>query len=601
VRERGVILALLLLTLAASLALQLHRLGEPEVTVWDESFHAIVARNLLKHPLKPTLLDQPWLPYDYADWHANHVWMHKPILPLWQIAASFSVLGVDRFALRLPSAILATASVLLTFLIGRRLADARAGIVAAAIQAASPAVVQLVRGRLFADHVDVSLLFWTELSVLFLLRAVESGRWRDVVVCGAAQGCAYLSKSWLALIVTGLSVVACLLAGPPALAGSMRFGTPRRGPEPPAADPPSSHRSPAHVEPAQAGGPGFRFCHVLGILGAALVTIAPWTIYAFVSYQREFLFEYGAWWHHLAGEWEDWGAPWQRVVFDYLPTLHQVFLVPAAFAALALVVPAVRERSFGLLFALAWVAGVFLPHLLAPTKTPTATLISMPALYVLAGALVSRALRGDPWPQAVLAGVVVASLVEPMSLRPPNRGYALEPGLASIAKKNPWIRVQSGIAASIAFVLYGAGLWFARAGGRERAWKHFRTFVLCASLLGAALLLARSGRDALKDVSRSEGGGYAEVGKYARSQLPANAVLLVAGDGPYDHQIVMFHADRTAYPVTEARDRAALAAAIRAEGGEPFLVTAFGAGYPLPGVAIVDEKSGVRRSIYRFP
>ena len=71
-----------------------------ELTVWDESFHAIVARNLLKHPLKPTLIDVPYLPYDYADWHENHVWMHKPILPLWTIAASFAVLGVDRFALQ---------------------------------------------------------------------------------------------------------------------------------------------------------------------------------------------------------------------------------------------------------------------------------------------------------------------------------------------------------------------------------------------------------------------------------------------------------------------------------------------------------------------
>ena len=112
-------------------------------------------------------------------------------------------------------------------------------------------MVELVHGRLFADHVDVSLLFWIELSVLFLLRAVESGRWRDMIVCGVAQGCAYLSKSYLALIVTGLSVVALASAGSGGAGAS------------------EAVRSGCSISQRHSR-----------ILGAALVTIAPWTIYA---------------------------------------------------------------------------------------------------------------------------------------------------------------------------------------------------------------------------------------------------------------------------------------------------------------------------------
>ena len=180
-RERAVITAALFAAVVVSTLIQLNNLGNDPVEVWDESYHAVVARNLLKHPLKPALIDVPYLPYDYTNWHENHVWMHKPILPLWQIAGSFALFGVSRFTLRLPSLVLSGACILLTYAIGRRLAGPRAGVIAAAIQAAAPVMVQLVHGQWFADHVDVSLLFWVEVSVLFLLRAVESGRWRDVV------------------------------------------------------------------------------------------------------------------------------------------------------------------------------------------------------------------------------------------------------------------------------------------------------------------------------------------------------------------------------------------------------------------------------------
>ena len=66
-------------------------------------FHAVVAQNVLKHPLRPTLVDTPYLPFDTTKWGENHAWLHKPILPFWQIALSFAVLGVNTFALRLPS------------------------------------------------------------------------------------------------------------------------------------------------------------------------------------------------------------------------------------------------------------------------------------------------------------------------------------------------------------------------------------------------------------------------------------------------------------------------------------------------------------------
>jgi len=51
--------------------------------VWDERYHALVAKNLTKHPFFPTLYDKPILPFDYKSWVGNHIWLHKQPLPLW--------------------------------------------------------------------------------------------------------------------------------------------------------------------------------------------------------------------------------------------------------------------------------------------------------------------------------------------------------------------------------------------------------------------------------------------------------------------------------------------------------------------------------------
>ena len=92
----------LIWVLALTFMLQLNNLDHTALLTLDECCHAVVARNVFKHPLVPTLIDGPYLPYNAKGWSQNHVWLHKPILPFWQIALSFAVHGVSAFALRLP-------------------------------------------------------------------------------------------------------------------------------------------------------------------------------------------------------------------------------------------------------------------------------------------------------------------------------------------------------------------------------------------------------------------------------------------------------------------------------------------------------------------
>ena len=197
----------LLCILIASAVLVLRHLGHSGITYWDEGFHAVVARNLTKHPLKFTLYDQPWLPYDYKGWGENHIWLHKPPVAMWTIWLSHLIFGINTFALRLPSAISLVVTTWLTFRIASDLFDKRAGLIAAFLQAFNPFLFESVHGYRYSDHIDIALLLWVQVSCCFLLRAIRTGKQRNYILSGIAMGVAYLSKSYLACITFGIALV----------------------------------------------------------------------------------------------------------------------------------------------------------------------------------------------------------------------------------------------------------------------------------------------------------------------------------------------------------------------------------------------------------
>ena len=348
---------LMLAVILSSALLKLRHLGHTSLGSIDECCHALVAKNLLKHPLTPTLIDVPYLPTFAFEWAANHVWLHKPILGLWQIAGSYWLFGVSTWALRLPSLLLSTAAVWLTYLIGKELLSRRAGLIAATIQAFSPFLMRLIHGYQFSDAIDISLLFWTEFSIYFLVRASRTGKWGDVGLAGFGQGCAFLSKSYLALIVTGLIVTAWVA---PTLGMGKREDTRIRG------------------------------RHVLGLIGMFLLTAVPWTLWTAIQFPTEFQHEHLYTWLHLTTGIETWGAPWYKVISVYTPRLYGIFCLPVGIAVLVLLWKLFSEENIGITLTYAWGFGVLIPHLLAATKTPSATLIGMPAFLLLFGEAVNR-------------------------------------------------------------------------------------------------------------------------------------------------------------------------------------------------------------------
>lgn len=169
------------------------------MTQWDEAYHALVAKNLSRHPLTPTLYERPY--FDDADrgWRGGHIWLHKPPVPLWLMAAAIAVAGDSEPVFRFPSVALGALSILLTFLIALELWGERgrpAGAAAAILQALNPFLIRLASGTIPTDHVDGALTFFVELTVyLFLLAARKRGKlWP--ILAGISLGLGFLSKAW---------------------------------------------------------------------------------------------------------------------------------------------------------------------------------------------------------------------------------------------------------------------------------------------------------------------------------------------------------------------------------------------------------------------
>jgi 4-amino-4-deoxy-L-arabinose transferase-like glycosyltransferase len=532
----------LVLVLLASFLLELRNLDHTALTHWDEVFHAIVAQNVSKHPLKPTLVDVPYLPYNRALWKENHVWLHKPILPLWQVALSFLVLGVNTFALRLPSALLSTGAAGLTYLIGTELFDRRAALLAAVLQAANPFVLTLVHGYQFADLIDVALIFWVEVGVYFLVRALRTGSWRDVLLAGVAQGLAYLSKSYLAGIIFGMALTAWLLP-------VCRLG----------------RREECRLN----------FAHLLGLLGASVLTVAPWFVYCLTHYPEEFGHEHAQIWKHLSSNVENWAAPWDRLVFDYLITHYGVFYTPVLVAAVVLVGKAVARRHVGLWLMYAWGFGVVLPHLFAVTKTPSAAILALPAFLLLLGCLVSEASRGDPWSLASLAGVLAMSVLVPAVVKSPGYGFPSPRVFGEVMRHAQWVIGHlAGTLAVVAVVAVARAV--ARrhlaAGGRFLG-RYLRAAGLTFCLLVLAWLEYQNVEAAWRVTGRNQNDPFcAEVGRFARERLPGNAVLLCEERAGYEHLTTMFYADRICYPLAWGGPDELARKVIQA-GGVPFVVS----------------------------
>jgi hypothetical protein len=577
--EPTIIKIILLCILIASGALVLRNIGHSGIHYWDEGFHAVVARNLTKHPLKFTLYDQPWLPYDYKGWGENHIWLHKPPVAMWTIWISHVFFGINTFALRLPSAISLVVTAWLTYRIASDLFDKRTGLIAAFLVGFNPFLFASVHGYRYSDHIDIALLLWVQVSCWFLLRAIRTGKRRNYILSGVAIGIAYLSKSYLAGITFGIAIVVWGVAR-----GKQIYH--------------KRHTSDDSV-PSETIEEKIRLGDIGLQLLAAIATVAPWVIYCLIYYRKEFLWEHRRVLEHLNTDIESWGASWDRPLFDYMPLFYPVFYAVLVAAVVCLIVVMFKRWRLSELFVLAWGIGVIVPHTLAQTKTPSATMIAVPPLLICLAAVISRAWQRRDWVYTSIwvAGMLAITIIS--GGRTLVKGRDQFDGLKVIApfiQANFWIVEQLiGIGVLLAIFAGVYGL-VRRRNARRWIWLGLRTVALIIALFYAGRYVHAAYRVTERN---SRVPLYEMSGHRLQREMPENACFFLDDERVGAHFDLMYYADRSTYQIynehmTGPRDFKSQAKIAREAGAIPYLfsVKEMVYDYPLFIEGEVDSGNG---------
>jgi 4-amino-4-deoxy-L-arabinose transferase-like glycosyltransferase len=321
------------------------RLGAPSLWDVDEGHNAEAAREMFESGnwVVPTFNFQ--------------LRTDKPALLYWLQMAAYCWCGINEFAARLPSALAAVMTVLLTYELGRRLFSAATGLLAGLVLAST---VLFCAAAHFANP-DALLVAFTTLSLLLFWDSFARGKSSWFVPAGISAGLAVLAKGPVGVVlplgVTGLFLL---------LSGRLRLLWDRRLP--------------------------------LGVL-AFLAVMLPW--YFWVGAETKLVFIREFFFTHNTGRFravmEGHGGP----VYYYLICLvlgfapWSVFLGPVVWSALgrrARADASVEEASLPApyRFLWCWIAVYVIFFSLSATKLPNYVLPIYPPMALLTGRFLER-------------------------------------------------------------------------------------------------------------------------------------------------------------------------------------------------------------------
>jgi|GEM_PF-519832 len=341
----------IVLLLLGSLGIRIFAaLLDPFLNMWDEQYHALVAKNMLENPFHPFLYTKPVLSYDLTNWTHNHVWLHKQPLFLWQIAMSFKLFGVNEFTLRLPSVLMCTAIVWMIFRIGTRTLNERIGFYGALLFALGNYSIELSSGVEHTDHNDIAFLFYVTASIWAWVEYENEKSKRWIVLIGLFSGMAVLNK-WL----TGLLVFS-------GWAAVILFDKGRR-------------RSLVNYKD-------------LGIsLVTAIIVFLPWQLYIIQAFPLESAYEYSLNRKHFFTPVEDHhGSEWYYLEkCEILYGQIAPYLLPLA---LFLLLRSLKKEAYKYAFCF-FIFGVYGFFTLAATKMPAFPIIVCSLIYLAFSSLIN--------------------------------------------------------------------------------------------------------------------------------------------------------------------------------------------------------------------
>src|SRR3954452_179229 len=152
-----------------------------------------------------------WHAFLYGSFDAAGVMtVDKPPLALWVQALSVKVFGFHPLAMLVPEALMGVATVVLVYDLVRRPFGRSAGFVAGLVLALTPIAVAISRH----NNPDALLILCCVAALWFLVRGLEDGRTRWLVLAGVAVGLGFEAKMAVALMVVPGMVVAWLWVAP---------------------------------------------------------------------------------------------------------------------------------------------------------------------------------------------------------------------------------------------------------------------------------------------------------------------------------------------------------------------------------------------------
>jgi len=146
---------------------------------------------------------------------ANSITVDKPPLSLWLPSLAVRMFGLNSWSILVPQALVGVGSVALLWDTVRRPFGETAGLIAGAVLALTPVAVTIFR----FNNPDALLVLLMIAAVWALLRAVNDGRLRWILLCGVFIGLGYLTKQLAVALVLPALAITYLLAGPRSLPG----------------------------------------------------------------------------------------------------------------------------------------------------------------------------------------------------------------------------------------------------------------------------------------------------------------------------------------------------------------------------------------------
>lgn len=320
---------------------------DPYLHEWDERFHALVAKNMMQHPMTPMLRKDMLLPYDYKDWSDNHIWLHKQPLFLWQMALSMRLFGINTFAVRFPGVLEGALLTLVIYRMGRLAFNKNTGYFGALFFAFSYFQLEQCSGLIGMDQNDIAFCFYVTLSLWALMEYLHSGHWIWIICIGFFAGAAVLVK-WL----TGMLVFACW-----AIQNLTSHGL--------------------HVRRY----PWLKICMSLAL---ALAVFLPWQIYILHAFPVESRWEYTFNTMHINKALEGHrGSAWYY--FGLIPVQYNLLILIPLMAGLAFLFrnPVTKGLHIVLLSAVLLIYIFF--SFIVKTKMPGFVFVISPLLLLIAG------------------------------------------------------------------------------------------------------------------------------------------------------------------------------------------------------------------------